>query len=228
MRLVNAPADREWMAQTNHQFAKRCLPLLVANQAGWHLLNDRTVTLEWDGGSDPSNLRVSYPEDPPGKPATSYFGHGIATWRPPYLFRTPPGYNLLVRGPANRPKDGIQALEGLVETDWSTATFTVNWQMTRPGLPVTFEADEPIALLVPQRRSELARFAPAIRELDSDPGLAAAFRKWRGSRKAFLYSRGAGLVRPTEWQKDYFRGRLPDAVPPAQHEVRLGLRSFEP
>ena len=38
--------------------------------------------------------------------AESLFGHGILTWTLPYLFRTPPGYNLLARGPANWPKDG--------------------------------------------------------------------------------------------------------------------------
>src|SRR3712207_8402233 len=34
-------------------------------------------------------------------PARSHFGSGILTWNLPFLFRTPPGYNLHVRGPAN-------------------------------------------------------------------------------------------------------------------------------
>jgi Family of unknown function (DUF6065) len=46
---------------------------------------------------------------------------------PTRVFRTPPGCNLYVRGPANSPKDGIAALEGIIETDWSEATFTMNW-----------------------------------------------------------------------------------------------------
>ena len=37
----------------------------------------------------------------------SHFGSGILTWHLPLLFRTPPGYDLLVRGPANHPKDAM-------------------------------------------------------------------------------------------------------------------------
>ena len=66
---------------------------------------------------------------------SSNFGYGIVTWYLPYLFRTSPGYNLWVRGPVNSPKDGIVPLEGLVETDWAEATFTVNWKITRPLCP---------------------------------------------------------------------------------------------
>jgi hypothetical protein len=36
----------------------------------------------------------------------------------PMLFRSPAGYNLLVPGPANYPKDGVRPLEGIVEP-WS-------------------------------------------------------------------------------------------------------------
>ena len=60
----------------------------------------------------------------------SHFGYGLLTFQLPYLFRTPPGYNLLVRGPANCPKDGAW-LDGLVGTDWSPARFFMTWQITR-------------------------------------------------------------------------------------------------
>ena len=89
MRLVPAPAHRDWMAATNQQFAKRCLPLLMANQAGWHLLNDQEVTVEWDGGSDLASLDVRFPGEAPRRQiAVSHFGHGIVTWHVPYLFRS--------------------------------------------------------------------------------------------------------------------------------------------
>lgn len=52
----------------------------------------------------------------------SHFGAGVVTFTVPYLFRTPPSYNLHVRGPTNMPKDGIYPLEGIVETDWSQAS----------------------------------------------------------------------------------------------------------
>jgi hypothetical protein len=123
------------MQATNERFANRCLPLLIANQAGWFLLNSHPIRVTWDGGNELSNLQVEYLKGFPPYPAVSHFGHGIVTWTIPYLFRTPPGYNLLVRGPSNWPKDGAHALEGIVETDWSVATFTMNWMLTRPNQP---------------------------------------------------------------------------------------------
>ena len=102
------------------------------------------------------------------------FGYGVLTWTIPYLFRTDPGWNLLARGPANLPQDGVSALEGLVETDWATATFTMNWKMTRPGLPVRFEAGEPFCQIVPQRRHELEAFRPQKASLTDEQRARAA------------------------------------------------------
>ena len=46
----------------------------------------------------------------------SHFGEAVLTFSLPYLFRTPRGVNLWVKGPSNWIKDGIQPLEGIVET----------------------------------------------------------------------------------------------------------------
>lgn len=138
MSLVPATRERAWMEATDQRFANRCLPMLIANQAGWFLIGRHTVRVRWTGGRSPSSLTIEVLSGDGPCPAISHFGHGIVTWHVPYLFRTPPGYNLLVRGPANWPRDGIAALEGVVEADWSDATFTMNWQMTRPRHAVTF------------------------------------------------------------------------------------------
>ncbi len=37
--LVAAPKDRDWIDATDQKFAYRCLPLAIANQAGWVILN---------------------------------------------------------------------------------------------------------------------------------------------------------------------------------------------
>ena len=80
----------------------------------------------WNGGLGADALKVEFFEKPKVAHAASHFGSGILTVTVGYLFRTPPGYNLYIRGPANLPKDGIAPLEGIVETDWSEATFTMN------------------------------------------------------------------------------------------------------
>jgi len=209
LRLAPSPSHRPWIAGAA-AFAHRCLPLLIANQAGWVVLNSHTLRATWTGGEDPASLRVEYQEGYAPYPAVSHFGHGILTWNIPFLFRTPPGYNLLVRGPANWPKDGASPLEGLVETDWSVAAFTMNWKLTRPRLPVPFAKGEPICMLVPQRRGELEGFLPEVRDLESDQELARGHRCWLDSRRRFLAElQVPGSPAAATWQKHYFHGTSP-------------------
>jgi len=126
MRLVPALRTRRWIEETDQRFATRCLPMLMANQSAWFILNHFAFCATWNGMNDKAAISIQASAPVPHDGATSHFGCGILTWTIPYLFRTSPGYNLLVRGPANLPKDGISPLEGIVETDWACATFTMN------------------------------------------------------------------------------------------------------
>jgi hypothetical protein len=153
----------------------------------------------------------------------------VLTWNVPYLFRTSPGYNLHVRGPSNWPKDGASPLEAIVETDWSPATFTMNWKLTRPGLPVVFEADEPICLIAPQRRGELEAFRPRLRHLVRAPAVAASYTRWSTRRAAFLneLKQGGSEAQRRGWQREYLLGVLPDGSHAPGHQTKLNLRPFE-
>lgn len=231
--IVCAAPSREWMDATDERYAYRCLPLLIANQAGWLVLNDRPIECIWNGTSERSGVRIRGLDKRASTAAvTSHFGSGIVTWHIPFLFRTSPGYNLLVRGPSNWPKDGVQALEGLVESDWTPATFTMNWKITRPRRWVRFEAGEPVCMLVPQRRGELEAFEAQMRDLGSNPELSDAHRRWSESRAHFLakleVNDEAAVSR--KWQKDYFQGRAPgtDGEHRQQHQTVLKLRPFTP
>jgi hypothetical protein len=228
LRLVAAPVQREFLAATNARFALRCLPMLLANQVGWFLVNHQPVVATWNGGNEIDDLTVSSPSGVP--PAASHFGHGILTWHVPYLFRTPPGYNLWARGPVNWPKDGASPLEGLVETDWSPATFTMNWKITRPGVGISFDAGEPICQILPLRRGELNQFTPVMRPIESDPATHEGYRAWAQRRARFLHelpipdSEAAGQL----WERHYFQGITADGVRGVpDHETRLTLREFE-
>jgi hypothetical protein len=160
----------------------------------------------------------------------SHFGNGILTWKLPLLFRTPPGYNLLVRGPANYPKDAVCPLEGIVETDWASATFSMSWKLTRKLMPVRFEVDEPICMIVPQRRAELEEFAPELRHIESDEDLQRKHEFFLGSRDAAKQIEQLARVaagEPVEWQGDYTRGNHTDGAAGApDHQTRRHLRSF--
>ncbi len=63
-------------------------------------------------------------------------------------------------------------MEGIVETDWASSVFSMNWKLTRAHMPVRFEVDEPICMIVPQRRAELEEFTPELRPIESDENFA--------------------------------------------------------
>lgn len=233
MPIIPARRSREWMDQLPEGFANRCLPLRIANESGWWILNNADFSAAYHGGAAQKDLEVTYDNGYTGpRLAASHFGSGILTFKLPYIFRTPPGYNLHVRGPANWPKYGTQALEGIVETDWSYQTFTMNWQMTSPtGEDVFFEKGEPICQVAPLRRGELESWETALGTIEDDPDLRERYLAWSGSRSSFL----TGLKNREEealarkWQKDYFQGRTAetsDAPRFLEHQTKLHLRPF--
>lgn len=228
LAIVPASSKREWMEQTANRFAYRCLPLTLANQAGWVLLNQRQIEITWDGRNSQDAIRVVTDDGSTPHFAQSHFGHGIVTFMIPYLFRTSEGYNLLMRGPANCPKDGICALEGLIETDWLEASATMNWQFTRPNVSVVFEKDEPIAMIVPMKRGELESFAPHIRLISDNTGIHQGYARWAQSRGHFNQE----LNHPDSpackqgWQRHYMQGRSVDERPAKEHQTKLNLSIF--
>nr|WP_269205219.1 DUF6065 family protein [Motilibacter aurantiacus] len=229
--IVPAPRKREWLDFTPGRSGKYCLPLLMAGEQGWEICNPVGFTAVWDGGEAPDALTVV----PDGRPrevlAASIFGGGVLSFGVPHVFRTPSGWNLLVRGPANRPKDAVSPLEGLVETDWSVAPFTMNWKLTRPGAQVRFEEGEPFAMILPQARGTLAEFEPRWLPRSADPYTsqeAARFHEERvaAHRQNFLAANGFGEPAPLGMK--YFKGQYPDGSPAPVHETRTRLREFEP
>lgn len=230
MSIVPAPSRREWMDQTGNKFAYRCLPLVIANQSGWFILNMHRIRLVWDGGAAKESISISVLSGPADMvcPAISHFGHGVVTFNLNYLFRTPRGFNLSVRGPSNWPKAGITPLEGIVETDWAVATFTMNWRMTSIYLPVVFEPGEPICMIAPVRRGEVETFAPVCREITDDPELEREFHAWAASRVEFnqqLKIAGSDAAEQ-KWQKHYFQGESPRGTEAPRHQSKLEVKEF--
>jgi hypothetical protein len=136
--IRTAQRARGWIEELPERFAYRCLPLAIANQVGWELLNPVSFTASWNGKDGLDAIKIRFHGEP-SPLIGSHFGHGVLTFTPGYLFRTTKSHNLYVKGPANRPKDGIAPLEGLIETDWAPYSFTMNWQFTRKRHKVTFD-----------------------------------------------------------------------------------------
>lgn len=225
--LRPAPARREWMLATREAFATRCLPLNIANSHGWEMLCPVGFDALWNGDDSPSGLTI-IPQDDKRWLPVSVFGYGVLTFHPMYLVRTEPDVNLWVQGPVNLFKDGIQALTGLVETDWSPFSFTMNWKFTRPGR-IRFRRDEPFCHIFPVPRHYVESVEPEIRDLDEVPEtkeMHALFcqRRTEFSRKLQVTGSEAQQQR---WQKEYYRGLMPDGSDgPDFHQVKLRVRPF--
>ncbi len=224
-----ASPEREWMNLTEQRFANRCLPLSIANAHGWELVCPQSFTAVWDGESGLDAVKITF--DEPGQPsAVSHFGHGVLTFHVPCVFRTEPGYDLMVQGPVNRPKDAIAPLSGIVETDWAPYSFTMNWLFTQPEIEVRFEKGEPFCSLFPLKRAEIEDFVPELRPMSSDPELSAQFDAWRQGRFQFnadLKQTGSP-AQQQKWQKSYHRGLNPDGTAGIadRHRTKVKLRPF--
>jgi hypothetical protein len=97
----------------------------------------------------------------------SHFGFGVLTVLIPYVFRTPPGWELLIRGPSNVFYDGLHPFEGIVETDWHKATATMNW-MVENGTETVIRSGEPLAQIGPVKAEALEQFQPEILDMPDD------------------------------------------------------------
>ena len=211
-----APRERRWMDDADRKFPYRCLPLVVANQYGWEILSTHRVRASWDGTSKPEGLHVENLYGDGCLHCHSHFGEGVLTFQIPFLFRTPDGWNLMVRGPTNSPKDGIVGLDGIIETDWAPNTFTMNWRFTR-ACTVEFALGEPICLFFPIPRGVLETFRGEFRTLEADRELENKFRKWSVSRFRLLLdlAKGKPQTLAQGWQKDYMQ-HAKDKKPGAQ------------
>jgi hypothetical protein len=191
---------------------------------GWEVVTPSRVIAEWNGNRGLSDIVIrvdsTWADD---RLVSSHFGHGILTFHTGYLFRTEPGVAVWARGAPNLPKDGIAPLDGVIETDWLTFTFTMNWQFTRPGR-IVFEKDEPFCFITPIEYRALDSIEPEILSIHQDPHLLESFQAWRDARRDFnrrLREQDPDAVKQG-WQKWYPRGEGPSGGSvPATHTSKL-------
>lgn len=225
---------RDWMDATHERFAYRCLPLSIANAHGWVICCAGSFRVEWNGGNDSRDVRVT-PESDGDAKADGHFGYGIVTISPQVMFRTEPNYNLWVSGPPNSFKDGIQPLSAVVETDWMPYSFTMNWKITRPNHSIRFEKGEPYCFLFPVKRGVAEQVDPVLRDLREDPESKRQF-EYAGNMRNFLadvkqMKRNPTLDRKVEralrFQRWYMQGTMPDGTRPFEaHQKSLEIKPF--
>jgi hypothetical protein len=119
-------------------------------QTNWELLCPYAFEATWNGGPSPDAIDIRIEAPAAGAPAfvQSQLGAGLLTFYPGYQFKTTGEQLLWVRGPINRPKDGISALEHLADASIVPCTVTVTWQCTRPNQTIRFAAGEPFGTIL--------------------------------------------------------------------------------
>jgi hypothetical protein len=208
-----APRQRDWMDATPSHHAYRCLPLTIANQMGWWIYNPVGFTALWRGSAEPGNIEFWFDTTPElwSGWINNQFGEGIITWNTPFMFRTQPaGSRLLIMGPANYFKYNMHPLTALIESDWMTMSFTMNWKIMRPQEPVRYNAGEPLFQAVPLAGNVCVDLEGAVVRyfrLADDPEVLRSYQQWRQARDQFHQGKALGQVRPDGWQKDYFHGQ---------------------
>lgn len=225
-----AEATREWMDHSPESFAYRCLPLNIANAHGWEIVCPFAFDAVWNGGGGTRDIGINLPQgvDPQRAPV-SIFGQGVLTFHIEGIFRTPPGWNLWAGGSPNRPKDGIFPLGGVIETDWSPFTFTMNWRFTRPNHWIHFDRGEPFCFVFPVERGYLDEVTPRFVSLEQAPEVLEQFRAWSKARDEFhaRMARDPPKTPADRWQKHYYRGvDMTERPAVADHSAKLRLKPF--
>lgn len=226
--ITPAGAKRDWMDGTPHKSAYRCLPLVMANQAGWVVGAPAAFKAVWKGGADPADTTITFQDTKAAerysRGVVSIFGAGIVSFSLPWLFRTTERYGLLVRGPSNLPLQNIAPLEGLVETDWAPYTFTMNWKLTKRNTEVWFKKGDPVCMLTPFPIDLLEDTSVSFADLADDPILAEDFAEWKKNRMRQYQDLDKGEV---NWKLDYMRGRKPGGERAPAHRSNLKLARFD-
>lgn len=227
-RLEPAPRTREWMDATYERLAYKCLPLVIANQAGWIIRCPGAFKATWNGKAGVDALKIELLEKPEQLRGgvVSIFGHGILSFAIPFLFRTPEGIGLWVRGPSNEPRSDVAPLDGVVETDWAPYTFTMNWKLTRRNAPVWFREGDPIALLSPVDLNLYEALEAEYADIDSDPALAKEHREWIAARNKQNKAIAEGDTEKGKAALRYVRGENMAGERMQAHRSKLNLGKF--
>ena len=214
------PMKRAWMNNVVGTNAYQCVPLNIANQSGWVVLNPAEFCATWDGGPTNDSLQVHYHEDPKINYAMSHLHNGTLTIVPDFVIRTPEGISTLIRGVPNHPVPHITPLEAMVETDWLPFTFTYNFKFNLPG-EVIFRKNDPLFSFFPIKRAEIENYTVTMKPISSDKDFSEEYFTYQNARNDLIENKGP-------FQKFYAKGR--SATRPYEiknHQTQLKLNEVK-
>ena len=182
-------ADRSAAGSMPTRAFRYCEAMRTASALGWYVFPPMSFKLMWDGANDViwsyegetigiSLNAVQFPNfaahfdsvAPPEVQGYSppFLGSfkdpaGLMLWSG-FVARTAPGWSLLVRPPANLTRSqAYESYEGIIETDRWFGPLFVNLKLTRPNVPIEFDANYPFLQVQPVHRRHLRRCARPLR-----------------------------------------------------------------
>lgn len=240
-------ADRSAAGSMPMRAYRYCEAMTSASAFGWYIFPPMSFRLMWDGGTDVvwsydgadgwySLTAAQFPDfaahfDGIAPPALQGYSPpflgafkdpaGINLWSG-FAARTAPGWGLLVRPPANLARSqGYESYEGLIETDRWFGPLFANLRLTRPNVPIEFDANYPFLQVQPVHRATSGDSLDRFDVVESLDGLEA--RDWEDFRQVvtrppFDRTRGEYAVNTRKRRKK----ELADEPPPEHAGVARG------
>lgn len=147
--IRRASPKRDWMDDTYNRHVYACLPITTANIAGWELILQKDVVVEYDGTISPPKILTDKQEvftTPNGEEYKRDIANstitGVLSFPTSWAFNLPEHYALWVSGSPNYFVDGASPMSGVIPYWWPD-DFNMNWKITKINEPVTFKAGEP-------------------------------------------------------------------------------------
>jgi hypothetical protein len=189
-------ADRSAAGSMPTRAYRYCEAMTTASAFGWYVFPPMDFKLMWDGAND---VFWTYGDEDAWFPLSTAQFPGFAKqfdrvapkdvqgYSPPFLgafkdptgiqlwsgfvARTAPGWGLLIRPPVNLVRSqAYESYEGIIETDRWFGPLFVNIRLTRPNVPIEFDANYPFLQVQPVHR---AVYGSALDRFDVAAGLDA-------------------------------------------------------
>jgi hypothetical protein len=75
---------RSWMSNVSESNPYQCVPLNVANQHGWVVVNPTEFSATWDGRENSDSMQIKYKDHPKTNYVLSHFNNGTITIIPDF------------------------------------------------------------------------------------------------------------------------------------------------
>lgn len=147
--IRKAPLKRDWMDETYKGHAYSCLPVATANIAGWELVLQQEVVVQYDGGTQPPKILSGAMCEFTRKDGHKYERQiadstipGVVSFPTAWTFNLPEHYGLWVTGSPNFFVEGATPMSATIPY-WWPEDFNMNWKITKLNEPVVFPKGMP-------------------------------------------------------------------------------------